>query len=226
MGCYINYHLHLSIFTLLLHFYPDKKKEQKMGFSPLLLSFVFVFWCFFLLFCDLVLCLEVSLLSLLRLGRRRSLLDGLLLGRRRRLCRLSGLLGRLGRGLLNRLLGLGDLLGRYEGECMLEDGVIRERLVLSIAEGLAGGAEGEARGPDRCLGIGVLLLLHERGDARAEGEPGREDLLLALCRRSLCLLHLLCRGHALQLSQSLLNEGEASSQGSERGRCHSLGGHG
>ena len=166
-------------------------------------------------------------------SRRRSLLDGLLLGRRGRhsLCRFSGLLlgRRLGRGLLlYRLLGLRDLLGRHEGERVLEDGVIRERLVLSVAEGLAGRAEGEARGPDRCLGVGVLLLLHERSDARAEGEPGREDLLLALCGRGLGLLRLLCRGRALQLSQSLLNEGEASSQGSELGGGHSLlgGGHG
>ena len=110
---------------------------------------------------------------------------------------------------------------------MVQDGVIRERLVLSVAERLAGRAEGEARGPGRALGLAVLLL-QQRRDARAELEPGRGRglLLLAVRRRGRALLCLLYRGRALQLSQSLLNEGEASSQGSELGAGDSLGGHG
>ena len=108
---------------------------------------------------------------------------------------------------------------------MVQDGVIRERLVLSVAERLAGRAEGEARGPGRALGLAVLLL-QQRRDARAELEPGRGLLLLAVRGRGRALLCLLYRGRALQLSQSLLNEGEASSQGSELGAGDSLGGHG
>ena len=117
-----------------------------MGFSPLF-SFVFcllIFFSFILSFGSGR--LDVGLLICEGVGRRgrrgRSLLDDLLLGRRGRglLCGLGGLLGRLGRGLLllYGLLGLGDLLGRHKGERVLEDGVICERLVLSIAEGLAG----------------------------------------------------------------------------------------
>ena len=86
-------------------------------------------------------------------------------------------------------------------------------------------AEGEARLADCGLGAGMLLLVQQRSDSRAEGDPGRDRLLhAALCGRR--LLRLLGRGCALQLSQSLLNEGEASSQIGELGAGHSLGGHG
>ena len=75
--------------------------------------------------------------------------------------------------------------------------------------------------PARIVGV---LPLDERGDLRRDGAVERGPRV-ALCGRAR-LHNLGARGRAVQLSQSLLNEGEASSHSDElRARDSGLGSH-
>ena len=127
---------------------------------------------------------------------------GCLLGRSRRNSG-RGLLDRrslrLGRGLLGSRLRLLD--GRDPGERLLQNRLIRQRLVVAVTDALQVRAEGEARLADR--GLRVLVLLQKRRDARAVNDPGallaRLLLLVARARSGCRLLRArLLGGHSLQ----------------------------